>query len=423
MKIGFIGLGKLGFPSAVTFQAKGHDVQGFDVNSGLMNNDQRHFIEAGPGGLDDPYDFNKWLKENPIRFGTMQEVLDENEIIFLAVQTPNDPEFEGIDRLPLEREDFDYSFLITCLEDIADKARKDIVVAIISTVLPGTFNRRLRSIIAKNPRIRYCYNPAFIAMGTVMHDLVNPEFVLLGGGDSIVLQKMKEFYRTISSSHIFTTNIENAEVIKVLYNTYIGMKIVFANTNMELCEKLPFCDADIVIDALSLADRRLMSPAYLRGGMGDGGGCHPRDNIALSWLGRTLNLSFDWFGDIMLARERQTEWLVNLMCSYSSELPRTILGYSFKAESNITTGSPALLLNNLLYEKGIIADLYDPLIDKDPTLLEKFEKRERGVFFIGTKHNIFKAFRFPYGSIVIDPWRFLNHLKDEDVTYVPIGRG
>ena len=90
------------------------------------------------------------------------------------------------------------------------------------------------------------------------------------------------------------------------------MKIVFANVLMEICHKTG-ANVDEVTDALKLANDRLISGKYFTGGMGDGGACHPRDNIALSWLSRKLNLSFDWFENIMLARQKQTEWLANLM--------------------------------------------------------------------------------------------------------------
>ena len=93
------------------------------------------------------------------------------------------------------------------------------------------------------------------------------------------------------------------------------------------------------------------------GGMGDGGGCHPRDNIAMSYLSDKLNISHNWFEHIMQQREKQTEWLVELIISNSKNLKVNILGKSFKAESNLTLGSPAILLQNILQERNIISRL------------------------------------------------------------------
>ena len=140
--------------------------------------------------------------------------------------------------------------------------------------------------------------------------------------------------------------------------------------------------------------------------MGDGGGCHPRDNIALSWLARKLDISNDFFDQIMQQREKQTDWLANLIIENQLKDKKTyILGKSFKPETNITTGSPSILLNNILREKGVNAISYDPYVDTKKPVFDK------GVYFIGTQHEIFEQFEFPNGSIVIDPFRMINKKK------------
>jgi UDPglucose 6-dehydrogenase len=205
-------------------------------------------------------------------------------------------------------------------------------------------------------------------------------------------------------------------MIKVTYNTYITMKVCLANTVMELSHKLDNINCDNVMRGLFLANERLMSPKYLLGGMGDGGGCHPRDNIALSWLAREKELSFDWYDNLMKCREEQTEWLAELIIGeYSrSNLPIVILGKTFKKETNLMIGSPSILLKNILQENGLDVDMYDPWIDNgdDPT-------NTQSIFFIGTNHDIFLNYKFKKGSIVIDPWRFIN--DQEGVKVISIG--
>jgi UDPglucose 6-dehydrogenase len=241
-------------------------------------------------------------------------------------------------------------------------------------------------------------------MGTTMHDYLNPEFVLFGVEDLDAAKKAEEFYKTITSVPFFKTSIQNAELIKVAYNTFIGMKIVFANVLMEICHKTG-ANVDEVTDALKLANDRLISGKYFTGGMGDGGACHPRDNIALSWLSRKLNLSFDWFENIMLAREKQTEWLANLMEEY--DLPKVILGTSYKPESNLEIGSASLLLKNILEKRGHKVTKYDPYVDSDTADNIKNKFKEPCIFLIGTKHHDFIDFDFPEGSVIIDPWRYM----------------
>ncbi len=184
---------------------------------------------------------------------------------------------------------------------------------------------------------------------------------------------------------------------------------------MEMCHKLPNTNVDDVTNALMLGNKRLISGAYLRGGMGDGGGCHPRDNIALSWLARKLNISNDFFDQIMMQREKQTDWLVELIVQNQIKNKKTyILGKSFKPETNIMTGSPSILLDNLLKEKGIEAIKYDPYVDQNKPVFEQ------GVYFIGTKHEIFEKFKFPKGSVIIDPFRMINQ-ELEQVKVIRIG--
>jgi len=142
--------------------------------------------------------------------------------------------------------------------------------------------------------------------------------------------------------------------------------------------------------------------------MGDGGGCHPRDNIALSWLSRELDLSYDWFDNIMMQREKQTDWLADLIeeQDISKESKIYILGKSFKPETSIETGSPAVFLKNILEERGHLVEMYDPYIDTDALLMQK------GIYFIGTKHPDFISYNYPNGSIILDPWRYIP-LKDK----------
>ena len=200
-------------------------------------------------------------------------------------------------------------------------------------------------------------------MGSTMRDFLHPEFVLFGVDNLAAYKVCKEFYKTITNATLYETTIENAELIKVSYNTLISTKIAFSNTIMELCHKLPNTNVDDVTNALKLANRRLISGNYMDGGMGDGGGCHPRDNIAMSYLSEKLNISHNWFENIMLQREKQSDWLAALIIENSKGLRINILGKSFKAESNLILGSPAILLQNILKEKNIKTNIWDPIVD------------------------------------------------------------
>jgi UDPglucose 6-dehydrogenase len=161
-------------------------------------------------------------------------------------------------------------------------------------------------------------------MGTTVNDFLYPEFVLLGSDDLKALYKLEMFYSKTVSAPIKTMTIEEAELTKVTYNTFIGQKIVFANTLGQICEEMGI-NVDNVTDTLKIASKRLISPTYLSAGMGDAGACHPRDSIAMSWLSQQLNLGYDLFESVMLAREEHAVFLANLVLKHSEGLPIIIL--------------------------------------------------------------------------------------------------
>lgn len=409
MNIGFLGLGKLGLPCALAVDDKGHNVFGYDIDpkvKDILSNKILPYREEGAEHL---------LEKHNIHWSDMTELVSKSDIIFVPIQTPHLPKYEGVTRLPDERVDFDYTWLKSGIKELSteiEKQGKEKIVIIISTVLPGTISNEIKPLL--NKYVKLCYNPFFIAMGTTIKDFTKPEFVLFGVEDEDAYNSAKEFYSTIHDRPVYKCSIEEAEMIKVTYNTYITMKICLANVVMELSHKLDNINCDNVMGALSLSNERLMSPKYLFGGMGDGGGCHPRDNIALSWLAKKTNLSYDWYENLMICREKQTEWLADIIIENKNDLPIVILGKTFKKETNLVVGSPSILLKNILTERGFDVLMYDPWIDSDNPPISK-----KALYFIGTNHEIFKEYKFTDGSVVIDPWRFLD--KQDKVKLISIG--
>jgi len=417
MNIGFLGLGKLGLPVALAIESKGHTIFGTDINDITLRNIRFKTINYKEKGAE------VLLNKSKIEIKNLDQIVSDADIIFVPIQTPHEEKYEGITRIPTERKDFNYEFLVKGIKDLSDeieKQGKDKVVVIISTVLPGTIRTHVKPILSKH--VKLCYNPYFIAMGTTIDDFLNAEINLFGVDDENAAKKAEEFYKTVNKAPLFKTTIENAELIKVAYNTFISTKISMINTLMETCHHLPNTNIDEITRAFSLCDKRLISNKYLNGGMGDGGGCHPRDNIALSYLANKLGLSYNWYDGIMKQRENQTDFLANLIISEKFQMDINILGKCFKPETNLTLGSPSILLKNILEERGEKVKMWDPYVDSlDMEKLSKEMEWETKpqLFFIGTKHEAFKHFYFKPGSIVIDPFRYLNVSKD--VKYIPIG--
>ena len=404
MNVGFMGLGKLGLPCALAVEMRGHKVIGYDPSPSvkeILDTKKLPYKEIWA---------QDYLDKSNIKIKSVKELVEHSDIVFVPIQTPHGEKFEGTTRIPDDREDFDYRYLIDGLTELdyeLFQQKKEMTVIVISTVLPGTIRRDIKPLLSEYTKL--CYNPFFIAMGTTMEDFLRPEIILFGVDDEEAAKKAKKFYRTINHAPFYETTIENAELIKVAYNTFIGTKTAYVNTLMEMCHHLPNTNVDEVMNALKMCNKRIISDKYLSGGMGDGGGCHPRDNIALSWLSDELGLRFNWFDNIMKQREVQTEWLVDMIEKESNGLPITILGKSFKPQTNITTGSPSILLFNILRERGLSATMYDPYIDEpfgDWQDMSEYDGLPQ-CYFIGTKHEDFVNFPFDDNSIIIDPWRFI----------------
>jgi len=419
MKIGFVGLGKLGLPVALAVESKGHKVFGYDIKKEIYNQIKNRKIDYKEKHAND------LLKKTNIEIVSLEKLVKLSDIIFVPIQTPHHKKYEGINDIPKTRKDFNYNFLVKGIKMISkelNKVKKKKLIIIISTVLPGTIRRKILPVTNKYTKIGY--NPFFIAMGTTIDDFLYPEIILFGSDDKSVTEKAKNFYRTLTNSPFFETTIENAELIKVVYNTFISTKIAFINSITELCHRLPNTSIDEVTRALSLSTKRIISNSYLRGGMGDGGGCHPRDNIAMSYLAKKHNVSFNIFEAIMLQRQKYNHWLAELCLKFSKNKPLLILGKSFKPETNILTGSPSIYLFNTLKKRKREIFIWDPEVgDKDFDNFIKINslKNKKICYFVGTQHKAFLNIRFNKGSYVLDPFRYIK--KRDGVKIVEIGEG
>lgn len=407
--IGFIGLGKLGLPVALAMEARGCKVVGYDINPQIKSYLKEKRVPFHEEQIEPLLETTELEILNSI-----EEVVQKTDLIFCAVQTPHVSKFEGDKPIPLVRADFDYSYLKNAIKAVgraAKKLNKRINLVVISTCLPGTYNKEVKPLLTAN--INYIYNPCFIAMGAVINDFYNPEFVLIGKDDGNITPLVNFYKSTLGEKKIFATDITTAEGIKVFYNTFVTTKTVLGNMYGEFAHKIGM-NVDHIFDALSLATDRLISPKYLKSGMGDGGSCHPRDNIALSFLAQKLNMSFNFFDSLMRAREEHTRWLADLFAEQmkATKLRGIILGKAFKPKTEIQTGSAAILMANILRHKKIPFEHYEFDFPEDLPV---------GVYFVATQHSVYKFLPYPAGSVVIDPFRYI--LKREAVKVIAIGRG
>jgi UDPglucose 6-dehydrogenase len=376
MKIGFIGIGKLGMDAAEVMYESGHDVLGYDV---------------------------RLISETKFRVTTsLKDVCKHGEIIFIAVPTPHHPDYDGSQPTShLEPKDFDYSIVKSVLKEINEYTTKEQLVVLISTVLPGTTRREFIPLV-KN--YRFIYNPYLIAMGTVKEDMVRPEMLIIGTEDGTMTgdaSKLTEFYGTFiyPKTRCEIGTWDDAEAIKIFYNTFISTKIALVNMVMDVAERNGNMNTDVVTGALERSTYRIMGPAYMKAGMGDGGSCHPRDNIALRYLAKEYDLGYDLFDSIMKSREEQAKNIANkLMELYDeNELPIVILGESYKPGVPYTDGSYTKLIAHHLNYDWLY---YDKIV-------------EPAIYLLGHR-GMYNETVFPEGSVVLDPWR---ERKNKDTIY------
>lgn len=387
-KIGFIGLGKLGLPCAEVI-AKKHDVTGYDVV--------------------------KVLTQNVIQKDTIAECVADREIVFVAVPTPHDPAYDG--KAPtahLEPKDFDYKIVQEVLTEANKYMDDSQLLVLISTVLPGTVRREFIPLVTNT---RFVYNPYLIAMGTVGWDMVNPDMVMIGTQDgerTADANQLVEFYHTIMENnpeyHIGTW--DECECIKVFYNTFISMKIGLVNMIQDVAEKQGNINVDVVTNALASSRQRIVSKAYMKAGMGDGGACHPRDNIALRYMAQNLGLEYDIFDAIMNAREIQAKNLAKFLVSEAEQagLPILLNGISYKPGVGYTAGSYSLLVGHYVKELG------HEVIEVDPLAMDhRFFQGPHSAVVLLAHPELYCQLNVD--AIVVDPWREYKNDKLKVIHY------
>ena len=386
MNVGFIGIGKLGMACAETMATK-HNVTGYDIYP---------------------------VQSDKITIASnLQEAVEGKELIFIAVQTPHDPIYGGDQPIThLKNKDFDYTVVNEVLKQVNEFATPNQLVVLISTVLPGTTRRELKENITN---ARFIYNPYLIAMGSVEWDMVNPEMVIIGtedGSETGDARLLIDFYKTImeNSPRYVVGTWDEAECIKVFYNTFISAKIGIVNMIQDVAIKQGNIDVDVVTDALANSTMRIMGPKYMTAGMGDAGPCHPRDNIALRYLAETLDLGYDMFDTIMKAREQQAKNMARFIYDKREGLPVFIHGKAYKPGVAYLEGSYSLLVGHYLEEMGIKPTYIDPLTEtsvpasiRGCVLLAHNKKVTYGYAGVDEAQELYCTLE-PY-SIVIDPWR------------------
>ena len=358
------------------------------------------------------YDVSPRKPKNFSMVESTRQAVQFADIIFIAAPTPHDPAYDG--RYPthhLPNKDFDYTIVKDILKEVNKWSSRKQLVVLISTVLPGTVRSQLEPLITN---ARFIYNPYLIAMGTVAWDFVNPEMLMIGTEDGSQTGDAKElldFYAPMMKNdpRYVVGTWDECECIKIFYNTFISAKLSLVNMIQDVAEKQGNINVDVVTNALRDSDQRIMGPRYMTAGMGDGGACHPRDNIALRWMSNNLGLGYDLFDAIMEAREIQAKNLAQRLVD--TGLPVIIIGKAYKPHVEYEAGSYSILVGHYVKELGVDVYYEDEYTgDKAPDVgaaayLLAHDPETTFLGCLDPDPDKQQKSIFPEGSVIIDPWR------------------
>lgn len=355
--ISVIGLGKLGACMAACFAARGHNVWGVDKYSRTVDLINRGVPPVYEPGLET----TMAQASGSLRATTsFKEAVHNTDITFIAVPTPS-----------TASGGFALDHVLACGREIGralSRKRAYHVVVLTSTVLPGATEGSLKPLLeAQSGRVcgrdfGLCYSPEFIALGTVVRDFLNPDFVLIGESDARAGDAQASILTATieNGAPLARMSIVNAELTKLAVNTFVTTKIAFANMLSEVCERLPGGDVDVVTGALGLDQR--IGPRYLKGGMPFGGPCFPRDNRALAHMIRELGLEAGLPEAVDAGNAHQLQAVVARVRQLVQRGPVAVLGLSYKPGSPVVEASPAHELALELSRSGLEVRVFDRLL-------------------------------------------------------------
>ena len=407
LKIGFIGLGKLGLDCAEVF-AEHYEVRGTDIYP---------------------------RTSDLVKVCGIEEVVTESDWIFIAVPTPHAEGYDGATPSShLEPRDFGHDAVKIAINSVNTYAKTPKKVVLISTVLPGT--TRHYFVPKLDSQHEFLYNPYLIAMGSVKWDMVNPEMIMIGtedGKEDTLAGELVALYRPMMQNNprIVIGTWDECEAIKIFYNTFISAKVGLVNMIQDFAMKIGNINVDVVTNALAASTMRIMGPKYMTAGMGDAGACHPRDNIALRWLAEEYNVGYDMFDTIMHAREVQAKNLADFLVIKAQKynLPIVIHGKAYKPDVPYCIGSYSTLIGHYVCQAGHNIHYVDPLADDTKDVVDSWDKpavvlmahnRHVTYGYIGEERKDSFYYDIQPGSVIVDPWRSIP-LDTKDIKVIHYG--
>ena len=350
MNIVIVGTGYVGLVTGVGFAEQGHNVSFIDLDSKKINRLASKELPFFEPGLDEY--FSKDDNFNRMSFHENYHGLnwDETDIVFICVQTPNN----------LETNSVDTKFLESAITEISKLENKDITITVKSTIPPYEIENVCNNVgYDKN---LLTFNPEFLREGSAVHDFFNPDRVVIGGLNQEKIKKLEQLYRSYDAEIIITDPI-SSQLIKYLANTYLPMRLSFANEATRLVE---YSNANLqdVLKGVGL-DTRIGSH-YFRPSPSWGGSCFPKDLVEVNNFYNKNELNLPLISNIIESNDEHLKWTVDKLISLkqSNNLEKIYLvGAAFKEDTDDLRNSPTLDIYKILSKMEIEVIILDQMIE------------------------------------------------------------
>lgn len=357
LSVSILGLGKLGSPIAACFASAGVRTVGVDRDEAKVEALAALRAPVFEPGLDEALSA---CAGRLTATASVAEAVAATSATLIVVATPSGPDGG-----------FSLEHLLPACDEVgrALAAKSGYhVVSITSTVMPGAMDgpirQRLEAASGKQAGRDFglCYSPEFIALGSVIRDFRNPDFLLVGESDARAGDALLALYAKVCpAAPAARLRFVDAELAKLSVNAYVTTKITFANMLARICEALPGADAAAVTGALGLDSR--IGPRYLTGAISYGGPCFPRDNVALAALARSVGAPADLPEATDRANRDGIARLCDLVLRHAAPGDTVaVLGLAYKPGTDVVEESPGVGLCRLLAAAGRRVVAYDPAV-------------------------------------------------------------
>ena len=356
--ISVIGLGKLGYPMAQFLSSSGAKIHCYDKDKELVDelkmNHGTHLHETGLKNLAD--------NENDLIFhDNISTCISESEIIYITVPTPS--KLDG---------SFSNEIIIKILDEISDlikEEKKTKILNINSTVQPGSIELEIIPFLENkglinNEDFHILYNPYFVALGSVVRNLEEPDYLLIGSSSDYASKQITKFYNVLyKNPQIKILKIKEAELTKLLVNTYLTTKISYSNFVKNLCKDFSEISDLRILEAVGL-DKRIGTQFMLPGGPYSGP-CLPRDNLSLKKFCKDHNIENSFSDEVQKINNDTLESLYQII----SDLKNIhkiksfgFLGLGYKSNTQCYEESYSIKMMKFLMSLNIKVFYYDPYL-------------------------------------------------------------